>query len=118
LIGPDAQSVVGEVPSEWLDEIGDQVLARWEHLVDEEHAEFMALTTCRVWRFAIERLHTSKTEAGLWALKRDPSLNAVDQALQQRGERNVTVEENEIRRLISLVRSELPRVGSGPEAHP
>lgn len=50
-----------------------------------EHAALMVLTACPIWRFAVEHRHCSKTEAAEWALRRDPSLSAIRQALHQYG---------------------------------
>jgi len=44
----------------------------------------MVLTACRMWRFAVDGVHCSKSEAARWALARDPSLVAIEQALRQR----------------------------------
>jgi len=44
----------------------------------------MVLTACRVWRFEQTGEHTSKTDAGTWALARDPSLTGVERALSAR----------------------------------
>jgi len=68
----------------------------------------MVLTACRVWRFATEGLHCSKTAAGRWALARDPSLVAVDEALRQRTLDLVTaIGAAGIGHLLTLVRREL-----------
>jgi hypothetical protein len=106
LLGQGPGSVVGAVPVTWVDAVGEQYLAAWEHLTDDApHAELMVLTACRVWRFHAERVHCSKSAAGHWALARDPSLTAVQQALRQRsGEPGVIIEPGEIGRLLALVR--------------
>ena len=106
LLGRSPPDVVGAVPDTWVDAVGEQYLAAWEHLTDDApHAELMVLTACRVWRFHAERVHCSKSAAGHWALARDSSLTAVRQALRQRsGEPGVTIEPGEIRRLLALVR--------------
>ena len=109
LAGDAASRVLGEVPSEWLLAYGDASLERWERLTDDaEHAELMVLTSCRIWRFAVEGVHCSKSEAGRWALARDPSLAAVEDALRMRaGEPDVLVEPSDIATLIARVRGEI-----------
>jgi hypothetical protein len=63
--------------------VGDAQLARWQSLTeDAPYAALMVLTACRIWRFGEERIHCSKSAAGLWALARDPSLHAVRDALR------------------------------------
>ena len=65
----------------------------------------MVLTACRVWRFHAERVHCSKSEAGHWALARDPSPHRrpAGPAPAQR-EPGVIIEPGEIGRLLALVR--------------
>jgi hypothetical protein len=109
LAGAEPSTVIGAVPKEWVVEVGDRQLAAWERLADDAvHAELMALTTCRIWRFYTEEIHCSKSQAGSWALARDPSLTAVGEALRQRsGDPNATIGEEGIRRLIARVRREM-----------
>ena len=108
LIGPRPQSVIAEPRTDWMLEHSDGVLAAWEQLTDDaRHAELMVLTTCRIWRFAIERQHCSKTEAGRWALARDPSLVAVSQALAQRLSGDTkAINPRAIARLLAVVRAD------------
>jgi hypothetical protein len=71
----------------------------------------MVLTACRIWRFATERVHCSKTAASQWALERDPSLCAVEEALRQRTrDPAATIAEEGIASLLALVRQELSLV--------
>jgi hypothetical protein len=109
LVGDEPRSVVGGVPDEWVVAYGDEIIARWQGLTDDaEHAELMVLTTCRVWRFAIEGVYCSKAEAGQWALARDPLLVAVEAALRRRaGETDQRVEPQDIGHLLKLVRAEI-----------
>jgi hypothetical protein len=104
LAGPPPAAVIGPVPDAWLDAIGDRQLALWQELTgDAGHARLMVLTACRIWRFARERVHCSKPAAGRWALARDPSLIAVEQALGA-----VTpIAPGDIARVLAAVRSEL-----------
>lgn len=109
IFGRPPDSVIGPVPGQWLVEIGDRQLAEWQSLTDDaSHAELMVLTACRIWRFATEGLHFSKTVAGRWALGRDRSLSAVDEALRQRTvDPAVAIGEEGIAHLLALVRQEL-----------
>jgi hypothetical protein len=79
LVGPDPTAVVAAMPAEWVVAYGAEVLERWQQLTDDaEHAALMVLTACRIWRFAVERVHCSKTEAAHWALLQEPALPAVE----------------------------------------
>jgi hypothetical protein len=109
LVGLEPAAVIGHVPAEWVVAVGDQYLAAWERLTDDApHAALMVLTSCRVWRFSVEAVHCSKSEAGRWALARDPSLTAVAEALRQRGgDPQATIGAEGIGRLIAIVRREI-----------
>jgi hypothetical protein len=102
LSGAEAARVIGDVPDHWVVAYGDASLARWERLTDDaQHAELMVLTSCRIWRFALEGVHCSKSDAGRWALARDPSLAAVKGALGLRaGDPDAVVEPGDIATLI------------------
>ena len=109
LAGQPPDATIAPVPREWLIEVGDRQLAAWERLTgDAEHAEFMVLTACRIWRFAAEGVHCSKTAAGRWALARDPSLTAVDEALRQRTvDPSTRIRDDAIAHILARVRREL-----------
>lgn len=109
LAGQPPGTVIGPVPRRWLLEVGDRQLAAWQRLTDDAaHAELMVLTACRIWRFTVVDIHSSKTAAGRWALARDPSLSAVDEALRQRTvDPTVAIGEAGIGRLLAHVRQEL-----------
>jgi hypothetical protein len=109
IVGHAPEAVIGPVPDDWLIETGDRQLAAWQDLTDDaDHAELMVLTACRIWRFATERVHCSKTAAGRWALERDPRLSVVEQALRQRNsDRAAVIAEDGITRVLALVRQEL-----------
>jgi predicted nucleotidyltransferase len=111
IVGGAPEAVIGCVAEPWLLEVGDRQLAAWEELTDDaDHAELMVLTACRIWRFATERTHCSKTAAGRWALDRDPSLSVVEEALRQRTtDAATTIRAEGIARLLALVRQELSR---------
>jgi hypothetical protein len=74
--------VIGDVPDEWVSEVGAEVLATWQRQeFDPAMAAFMVFTACRIRRFAREHVHCSKPEAARWALRQDPSLAIVQAAL-------------------------------------
>jgi predicted nucleotidyltransferase len=114
IVGDAPEAVIGPVPDDWLLEIGDRQLAAWEALTDDaDHAELMVLTACRIWRFSAERVHCSKAAAGRWALERDPTLGAIEEALRQRTrDPAATIGEEGIARLLAVVRQELRLVPS------
>ncbi|MEV6488122.1 aminoglycoside adenylyltransferase domain-containing protein [Actinoplanes sp. NPDC051633] len=75
LWGAAPAEVIGPVPAEWIVDRGRYWLTTWLTLTgDTEHATFMAHTACRIWRFAVENVHCSKTEAAAWALEREPAV--------------------------------------------
>jgi hypothetical protein len=84
LRGAAPREVIAPIPAGWLVDRGRHWLLTWRSRTDDaEHAAFMALTACRIWRFAVEHEHCAKGEAAAWALGRDPALTAVRQAMQQ-----------------------------------
>ncbi|MEH0844206.1 aminoglycoside adenylyltransferase domain-containing protein [Micromonospora sp. CPCC 205711] len=84
LRGARPDEVLRPVPAEWIVARGRHWLTTWRSRTgDAENAAFMVLTACRIWRFAVEREHSAKARAARWALRRDPSLTAVRQALHQ-----------------------------------
>jgi predicted nucleotidyltransferase len=111
LIGPEPTAVVGVIPDEWVVAYGDEVLARWQQLTDDaEHAGLMILTACRIWTFAVEGVHCSKTVAARWALLQEPALPAVEAALRRRaGDKKAQIAPADIAALLARVRGELAR---------
>jgi predicted nucleotidyltransferase len=108
LVGPEPRSLLSPIPDEWVIARGDAYVARWQELTDDEPmSEFMVLTTCRIWRFAVEGAHCSKAEAGEWALERDASLTAVRDALRRRAGEDVTIPAEDIGALLARVRREI-----------
>ncbi|MGH3042727.1 MAG: nucleotidyltransferase domain-containing protein [Gaiellaceae bacterium] len=107
LRGAAPRELIAEVPHEWVVNAGDQQLADWQLLTDDaKHAELMVLTACRIWRFHDEHIHCTKSAAGAWALARDPSLQAVRDALKRRnGDPKVSIEPDDIARLLATVRA-------------
>jgi Domain of unknown function (DUF4111)/Nucleotidyltransferase domain len=85
LLGPPPAQLIGDVPARWVLDVGDAQLRDWLEIGDDpQYAELTVLTACRVWRFAEERRHCSKTAAAEWALQRDPQLHVVRDAVEQR----------------------------------
>jgi ketosteroid isomerase-like protein/predicted nucleotidyltransferase len=112
LLGPAPAELIGAVPAEWLLAVGDAQLADWQAIGDDpEHAELTVLTACRVWRFGEEGRHCSKTAAGEWALRRDPTLQVVRAALRRRhGDPTAPIDPAQVQRLLALVRARLAEV--------
>ena len=111
LVGPEPRAVVGAIPDEWVVAYGDEVLERWQQLTeDAEHAGLMTLTACRIWTFAVEGVHCSKTVAARWALLQDPALPAVEAALRRRaGDTKARIAPADIAVLLARVRREVAR---------
>jgi hypothetical protein len=105
LEGAEPGDVIGLVPPEAVRDRGVYWLTVWlDRTDDEANASLMVLTACRIWRFAVQGRHSSKTSAGRWVLDRDPSLVAVEQALAERdGEPDATIDPDEIRRVLVTV---------------
>lgn len=105
LAGAEPHEVIAPVPAAWIVERGRHWLRTWQSLThDTENAAFMVLTACRIWRYAVEQAHSSKEQAALWALGRDPSLAVVRQAMRQYLEgRAVPVDEQGLAALLELV---------------
>ncbi|MEV1333726.1 aminoglycoside adenylyltransferase domain-containing protein [Micromonospora costi] len=117
LLGSSPREVIGVIDPDWIRARGEHWLTTWLTLVDDaEHAGFMVLTACRMWRFHREGVHSSKTAAARWALARDRSLVAVRQALGQRtGDRATVVDEDGVRAVLETVRDE---IRAGGTQHP
>ena len=109
LYGPDPADLIGAVPKELVLDVGDAQLADWEVIGDDPgNAQLSVLTACRIWRFAEEGYHCSKAAAGEWALRRDPTLHAVRDALHQRRSNPMRpIHGTEVRRVLALVQSRL-----------
>lgn len=109
LLGPHPAELVSEIPASWVDATGDAQLADWQgRPFNPRHAELMVFVACRIWRFAVERVHCGKTAAAEWALERDPTLRVVEAALRRRRERaEVEIDEDGVRALLARVRAVL-----------
>lgn len=114
LRGSTPAEVIAPVPAEWVVARGRHWLTTWQGRTDDEkNAAFMVLTACRMWRFAVEHVHSSKAEAGRWALARDGSLDVVRLALRQYDEDpGVRIDEGGLATLLDLVL----RQSAGPTA--
>jgi Domain of unknown function (DUF4111)/Nucleotidyltransferase domain len=106
LFGALPSELIGRVPDRWVLDAGDAQLAAWQAIGDDPpYAQLTVLSACRVWRFAEERRHSSKNAAALWALRRDPRLGAVRDALHQRHLNPThTIDHAQISALLALVR--------------
>jgi Aminoglycoside adenylyltransferase, C-terminal domain len=109
LLGAAPAELLGEVPDRWVVAAGDAQLAAWQAIGDDPpYAELTVLTACRVWRFAEEGRHASKTAAAQWALERDPTLGVVGDALRRRlGDPATRIDPAQVARLLAVVRARL-----------
>ena len=112
LDGADPREVIGAVPPHLVRDRGVHWLTVWLGLTDDDkNASLMVLTACRIWRFVAEGEHASKSSAARWALDRDASLVAVEQALAQRsGGRATTFGADDVRRVLETVRRKVHEV--------
>jgi len=115
LLGAAPAELLGEVPDRWVLAAGDAQLADWQTIGDgPKYAQLTVLTACRVWRFAEEGRHCSKTTAGAWALRRDPTLQAVQDALEQRhGDPTYPIDPAQVAHLLVVVRARLAEARAG-----
>ncbi len=111
LFAPEPSELIGEVPDEWVRDVGVDQLADWQARdYSAPHAELIVLTACRVWRFCEERRHCSKSAAGEWALAREPTLQVVREALHRRRvDATFPIEEGPVRELLAVVRARAER---------
>jgi hypothetical protein len=108
LVGAPPAELIGQVPPAWVVAVGDAQLADWQAIGDDPpHAELTVLTSCRIWRFAEEGRHCSKAAAGAWALRRDPALQVVRDALRQRHDPAWPIDPAQVQRLLGRVRARL-----------
>jgi hypothetical protein len=114
LVGPLPETLIPEQPTEWIDERGLELLDRWSRLTDDaDHAGLMVLIACQIWRWAVERRHASKDEAGHWVLELDPTLSAVRAALaQRRGDASRSISPSGIAQVLDAARHAVE--GRGP----
>lgn len=109
LLGAAPAELIGEVPDRWVVAAADAQLAAWQAIGDDPpYAELTVLTACRAWRFAEEGRHVSKAAAAEWALRRDPTLGVVGDALRRRhGDPAAQIDPAQVARLLAVVRARL-----------
>jgi predicted nucleotidyltransferase len=115
LLGAAPAELIGEVPDRWVVAAGDAQLADWQAIGDDPpYAELTVLTACRVWRFAEEGRHSSKTATAQRALGRDPTLGVVGDALRRRhGDPAARIDPAQVARLLAVVRARLAEAHDG-----
>jgi Domain of unknown function (DUF4111)/Nucleotidyltransferase domain len=115
LLGAAPAELIGEVPARWVVAVGAAQVAAWQAIGDDPaHAELTVLTTCRIWRFAEEGRHCSKTAAGEWALRRTPTPQVVRDALRQRhGDPVARIDPAQVAQLLAAVGARLAEVREG-----
>jgi hypothetical protein len=96
-------------PGPWVVAADDAQLADWQAIGDDPpYAELTVLTACRVWRLAEEGRRASKAAAAPWALRRDPTLGVVRDALRRRhGDPAARIDPAQVARLLAVVRARL-----------
>jgi Aminoglycoside adenylyltransferase, C-terminal domain len=107
LLGAAPAELIGEVPDRWVVAAGDAQLADWQAIGDDpSYAELTVLTACRVWRFAEEGRHAANAAAAEWALRRDPALQVVRDALRQRHRDPAgRIDAAQVQQLLAMVRA-------------
>lgn len=83
LYGRVPSEMIAPVPHRWLLEIADNELTNWQRIDRLGQSPVMVtLTTCRIWRYANERVFCSKLEAARWALDRTPECTVIAEAIR------------------------------------
>src|SRR4051812_23034245 len=117
-LGPNPRDVIAVVPADRVNGNGRHWLQTWLGRTDDDkNAELMVLTARRMWRYAVEGEHSSKSAAARWALDRDPSLIAVDAALTARTRSTMAhISPDEVERVLLrvLAEPELTRTPGDP----
>jgi hypothetical protein len=111
LTGPAPSDLIGAVPDDWLLDVGDGYLKRWQETdFDERTAELMVLTACRLWYRSAEHRHCTKTAAAEWVMRQSPELRAPKLALEaRRTDANPVIPEADVMALLAKVRNVLAR---------
>jgi len=109
LVGPRPTDVIGAVPEDWLLNLGDQYLKRWQEIDYDEHsAELMVLTACRLWYRSREHRHCTKSEAARWVMRQAAELRAPKLALERRTtDATPAISEADVMTLLTRVRTVL-----------
>jgi hypothetical protein len=106
LVGPAPNELIGLVPNDWLLDVGDSYLKRWQEIdYDDRHAELMVLTASRLWYRKAEGGHCTKSEAAIWATRQAPDLLAPRDALVRRtADAHHPISEADVMTLLAKVR--------------
>jgi predicted nucleotidyltransferase len=109
IVGHDAAEVLFDVPSDWVVEVGLRQIQRWQELpFESKYADLMVLTSCRIWQFATDGVHTSKSAAARWVRNRRPDLEAPQISLDRRIRRSdAEPGEQAVRALLTAVLADL-----------
>jgi hypothetical protein len=109
LVGPAPTELVGAVPNDWLLDVGDAYLKRWQEIdYDDRDAELMVLTACRLWYRHAEGRHCTKSAAAQWVMHQAPQLVAPQRALERRTtDADTAMSEGDVMTLLTEVRSVL-----------
>jgi predicted nucleotidyltransferase len=82
LYGPPPEQSFAPIPEEWLLDMCDRELAWIQYHPARTPAESSVLQACRAWRYAEERVLSSKVESGRWAIDRGvPERDLIEAAL-------------------------------------
>jgi predicted nucleotidyltransferase len=85
LYGPPPEETFAPIPEEWLLDMCDRELAWIQDHLSRTPAESAVLQACRAWRYAEERVLSSKVESGRWALGRGvPEGEIIEAALARK----------------------------------
>lgn len=85
LFGPEPAELIGPVPFDWVLDTGDRFLKRWQSIdFEQQYAELMVFTACRLWRLSAEGTHCSKSEAAAWVVARGEETAAARAVLARR----------------------------------
>ena len=106
LVGPAPTQLVGPVPNDWLLDVDDAYLQRWQEIeYDDRDAELMVLTACRLWYRNAEGRHCTKSEAAIWVTRQAPDLLAPRSALERRTtDEHHPISETDVMKLLAQVR--------------
>ena len=90
-------------------DVGDSYLQRWQEIeYEDQHAELMVFTACRLWYRAVEGGHCSKSAAARWVIARARDLVAATRALERRTtDAQPSISEADVMMLLATVRSVL-----------
>lgn len=106
LYGPPPEQVFAPIPEEWLLDMCDRELAWIKDHPSRTPAESAVLQACRAWRYAQERVLSSKVESGRWALGRAvPEGDLIETAVARKlGDDGAEVDHERALALVAKVR--------------